>query len=226
MIGIIGAMSVETNALCEMLDNRTTDTVSGIVFNKGKIGESEVVIATCGIGKVFAGMCAQTMILKYSPSLIINVGVGGSLCSKFKICDVVVANNVVQHDMDTSPLGDPKGMISGINKIYFECDAEFNKKVLEVAKSLNINTYEGIIASGDKFLSEPAEKAAIHRLFNADVCEMEGAAIGQVCYVNNIPFCVLRSISDGSDNDGAMDYKEFCSAAAKQTTKLMYNVLK
>lgn len=226
MIGIIGAMSVETNALANLLENKSCETVSGITFNIGKIGKTDVVIATCGIGKVFAAMCAQTMIMRFSPEKIINVGVGGALDKSLNICDVVVAESVVQHDMDTSALGDPKGMISGINKVYFECDAAFCDEICKVAVRLQINTSKGIVASGDKFVSDPKEKENIGETFNAAACEMEGAAIGQVCYVNNVPFCVLRSISDGANNDGALDYMQFCELAAKQTTKLMWELLK
>ena len=178
-----------------------------------------MVIAKCGIGKVFASVCAQTMIMEFSPSVIINTGVAGSLVKGFNVLDVAIATDVVQHDMDTSAIGDPIGLISGINKINIEA----SKKVIEALKiaseSFSQRVVMGIIASGDKFVSKKNEKDAIYSSFGAIACEMEGASIGQECYVNSIPFGVLRVISDG---DGAeMDYMTFAPKAAELSTKII-----
>lgn len=118
MTGIIGAMKIEIEALNAQMENRQTKTVSGIEFTSGTLCGREVVTAVCGIGKVFAAMCAQTMILLYSPDRIINTGVAGSLSMKLNIGDIAVSDFVVEHDMDTSPLGDPVGMISGLSLIH------------------------------------------------------------------------------------------------------------
>lgn len=214
-------MQKETDGIIALMTDREEAVVSGIRFVKGKIEGKDAVVATCGIGKVFAGMCAQTMILKYSPDSIINVGVAGSLVPELKVCQVVVADKVVEHDMDTSPLGDPKGLISGINVVYMPCDDNLRKVLFESCLESGIETYNGTVASGDQFLSDPAVKADIAREFGACACEMEGAAIGQVCYVNKKPFAVLRAISDGACEDGAMDYLKFCDLAAKQTVNLV-----
>ena len=122
MTGIIGAMKIEIEALNAQMENRQTKTVSGIEFTSGTLCGREVVTAVCGIGKVFAAMCAQTMILLYSPDRIINTGVAGSLSTKLNIGDIAVSDFVVEHDMDTSPLGDPVGMISGINIVDIPAD--------------------------------------------------------------------------------------------------------
>jgi len=221
MIGFIGAMQKETDGIISLMTERGEATVSGIKFVKGKIEGKEAVVATCGIGKVFAGMCAQTMILKYAPEAVINVGVAGSLLPELKVCQVVVADKVVEHDMDTSPLGDPKGLISGINVVYMPCDEKLCEKLTMSCLESGIDTFKGTVASGDQFLADPAIKANIATEFGACACEMEGAAIGQVCYVNTVPFAVLRAISDGACEDGAMDYLKFCDIAAKQTVDLV-----
>ena len=118
-IGIIGAMQMEVDNLKEAMDNQSTVTVSGVNFVCGNIGEIDVVAAVCGVGKVFAAICAEAMILKFNPDMILNIGVAGTLTKDLGVLDVAVASDVLQHDMDTSAIGDPVGLISGLNQIYF-----------------------------------------------------------------------------------------------------------
>lgn len=221
MIGIIGAMSVEINGIREKMIDKSEKTISGITYVSGKLGKNDVVTAVCGIGKVFAAICAQTMILEYSPSVIINTGVAGSLDARLSVLDIAVAENLVQHDMDTSPLGDPKGLVSGINVIYFEADKRTGELLAEIASGYGINTLRGTIASGDKFIASVEDKKRIASEFNAIACEMEGAAIGHVCYVNKVPFSVLRAISDKADGTSETDYPAFCKAAAENYIKVI-----
>ena len=219
-IGIIGAMEPEVEALIAALDNAVSETVSGITFHIGKIGERTVAIAKCGIGKVFAALCAQTMIIKYSPELIVNTGVGGALRSGITTGDIVVAESLCQHDMDTSAIGDPVGLVSGINVIYFESDKRAADILLGAAESLGLRAYSGRIASGDKFIASTEDKARIISTFSADACEMEGCAVAQVAFVNRIPFAVVRAISDSADGEATMDYPTFLPIAARNSTNL------
>ena len=122
MTGIIGAMKIEVETIKALMENKKSEVISGVEYIAGTLHGKEIVIAVCGIGKVAAAMCAQTMILKYAPERIINTGVGGSLSEKLAIGDIAVAESLVQHDMDTSPLGDPIGHISGINIVNIPCD--------------------------------------------------------------------------------------------------------
>ena len=225
MIGIIAAMNVEMESLRSHMENTTTEVISGIRFVRGTLEGQEVVTAVCGIGKVFAALCAQTMILRYQPSAVINTGVAGTLSDKLNICSVAVSTAVVQHDMDTSPLGDPVGLISGINKVQLPADEALAEKFIACAEALNIHTAAGVIASGDQFVASTERKDYITRNFGAIACEMEGAAIGQVCYVNEVPFCVLRAISDSADGSSHMDYPTFVSLAAAQSVGLIRRFL-
>lgn len=224
MIGIIGAMDIEVNGLISKMDNAVTEAIGGISFTRGTLHGKDVVISKCGIGKVFAAICAQTMILKYAPACIINSGVAGALSDELNIFDAVIATSMVQHDMDTSPLGDPKGLISGINVINIDSDKQVSCALENAAKELNVNTVRGIIASGDQFIADPCKKAEIKSIFNATACEMEGASIGQVCYVNNVPFAVMRTISDGKGE--AIDYMTFAVSAAEKSILIIENFLK
>ena len=224
VIGIIGAMEIEVSGLISEMKDAKSTVYGGISFTEGTLCGKNVVISKCGIGKVFASMCAQTMILKYSPDIIINSGVAGALSDELCIMDAVVATSVVQHDMDTSPLGDPKGLISGINIVYVESDKAVSERLSEAAKSLGVNTVRSVIASGDQFITDKIKKQDISTCFNASACEMEGAAIGQVCYVNKVPFAVMRTISDGKGE--ALDYQTFSVAAAKKSIEIIKQFLK
>lgn len=221
MIGIICAMRVELDRIRENMEIREEQECSGIHFYLGTMHGKELVTAVCGIGKVFAGICAQTMILMYHPDMILNVGVAGTLTDKLDIADIAVADKLVQHDMDTSPLGDPKGLISGINIVEIPCDERIVKTIAECVHELHMNALVGTIASGDQFVVDPSRKKFIVREFSGIACEMEGAAIGQVCYVNQTPFCVIRAISDSANEQSHMDYPEFVKLAASNTANVI-----
>ncbi len=221
MIGIIAAMNVEMESLRGFLTDTRTETVSGIRFVSGLFEGREVVTAVCGIGKVAAALCAEAMILRYHPSAVINTGVAGTLCPELSIGSVAVSTDVVQHDMDTSALGDPVGYISGLKLVKIPADRQLSGRLDACARAMGIRTRSGVIASGDQFIAEEARKKAIAETFGAIACEMEGAAIGQVCHVNQVPFCVLRAISDSADGASHMDYTAFVQMAAAQSVKML-----
>ena len=219
-VAIIGAMVPEVEAIIASLDDHECESISGIDFHTGKIGDKTVAVAKCGIGKVFAALCAEIMILKYSPSLLVNTGVGGALASGLATGDIVIADSLCQHDMDTSAIGDPKGLVSGINMIYFESDKRASEILLASAEQLGLNARLGRVATGDKFIASSADKERITADFSADACEMEGCAVAQVAFVNNIPFAVVRAISDSADGEATMDYPTFLGIAARNSTSL------
>ena len=226
MTGIIGAMTSETEKIVGMMTEISKETVSGLEFTKGKIHGKDAVVATCGVGKVYAAMCVEAMILKYKPDEIINTGVGGALVGGLSVCDVLIAESVCQHDMDTSPLGDPRGEISGIKVTFFECDNKMRLSLALAAKRAEIEPKSGIVASGDAFIADKEKKAEIVSLFGASLCEMEGGAIGHVCYVNSVPFCVLRAVSDSADDDSPVDFPAFCVAASDNNAKIISEYFK
>ena len=224
-IGIIGAMGVEVKLLRSMMTETTEETVSGIEYVSGKLAGADVVIAKCGVGKVFAALCTQTMLLRYAPDCIINVGVAGALGGGLKIGSVAIADQVVQHDMDTSAIGDPVGLISGINQIYLPCSGPLVELLRTSVEALHVHYAVGTIASGDRFVCRTDEKERIVSLFGAIACEMEGAAIGHVCYVNNVDCAILRAISDGGDEDSQLDYSAFVRSAADQAARIILDLL-
>lgn len=224
--GIIGAMEIEVAEIKESMENISQEEISGVIYYKGKIHNKDVIVAKCGVGKVHAAVCTQTMILKYSPDVIINTGVAGSLNSKLDIADLVISDFVVEHDMDTSALGDPLGLISGIDIIKIPSAVKTVEKIKNAAEHIeNTNVFVGTIATGDQFICNLEQKNHIVDNFDALCAEMEGAAIGHVCYLNKVDFCIVRAISDKADGSAHMDFPSFVKIAAKKSTELIHNYL-
>ena len=217
MIGIICAMQIEIDKINEEIENKSTEVVSGITFTKGTLYGRDIVTAVCGVGKVFAAICTEAMIIKYKPDFIINTGVAGTLTDKLNICDVAVSENLVQHDMDTSPLGDPVGLLSGINIVKIPADKAIAEKMAECVEKIGLKSLMGTIASGDQFINSAEKKSYIRNTFDAIACEMEGGSVAHVCYVNNTPFAVVRAISDGAGDESHMDYPTFARIAAEKS---------
>lgn len=221
MIGIIGAMDVEVEGIKLTVENPTERIISGITFVSGTIEGREAVVAKCGIGKVNSAICAEAMILAYAPELIINVGVAGSLSPELSIGDIVVADKVCQHDFDTTPAGDMRGFIAEVNMINIPADPDACQHLAECVNTCGINYKIGTIATGDIFVADSETKDFIVSEFSALACEMEGASIGQVCWINRVPFTVLRAISDSANEDSHMDYPEFCRLAAHRSVMVI-----
>ena len=214
-IGIIGAMDIEIEEIRKNMNISETITIAGMEFLKGTVASTNVVLVKCGIGKVFSAACTQAMILTFHPDFIINTGVCGSLTGELKTGDVVLGEKVVQYDMDTSAVGDPIGLISGINKIYFDCDAEVVSKLEEILKTKNVNYKKGVVATGDKFINDSELVANLRESFNAVGGDMESGSIGHVCYINETPFAILRSMSDSGDENSDDDYANSLDFAVK-----------
>ena len=218
-VGFICAMDCELDAVTKLFSDLTIKNYGSIDFFCGKICGIEAIAAKCGVGKVFAAICAQTMILGFSPDLIINTGVAGNLSDTLRIGDIALSSAVVQHDMDTSPLGDPVGLISGINKIELESDISSALVMQRCLTNIGIRSEIGVIASGDQFIASPEKKKQIKASFSAISCEMEGAAVGHTCYVNGVRFLVVRAISDDADNASPDDFPAYCVKVSENSSK-------
>ena len=227
MYGLIGAMSLEVEALMAQLEDRQEKKVGMDLFVSGKLFGKETVLAVCGPGKVNAALCAQSMILHYQPEWILNLGVAGAGDATVSIGDMVVATAAVQHDMDTSPIGDPVGLVSKINLVEIPCDEALRAKLVKAASQVEgIHVHEGIIATGDQFIHSGDVRGRIHQLFRAKAVEMEGGAVAHACYVHGVPCGVLRSISDQADGHSDMDYPTFAALAASHSQQVVENLLR
>ena len=225
-VGFICAMDCELDAVTKLFSDLTVKKYGSIDFFCGKICGIEAIAAKCGVGKVFAAICAQTMILGFSPDLIINTGVAGNLSDFLRIGDIALSSAVVQHDMDTSPLGDPVGLISGINKIELESDIPSAIVMSHCLDTIGINNAIGVIASGDQFIASPEKKKQIKENFGAISCEMEGAAVGHTCYANGVRFLVVRAISDDADNSSPDDFPAYCVKVSETSSRAILEFMK
>lgn len=225
MIGIIGAMSVEVEELKSKITDAKKETVFGVEYVSGKLCGKDVVVAQCGVGKVFASVCASTMILKYNVSTIINTGVAGTLISCLNILDFAVSSAVVQHDMDTTAVGDAPGLLSGINIVEIPASRRLSSLAIDIAVEQGSACARGIIASGDQFISNQERKDYIRETFGAIACEMEGAAIGHVCYLAGVEFLIIRCISDNATGEAQMEYPEMVRRAAAKSEALVLAML-
>ena len=226
MIGIIGALDIELERLIGAMREPAHREISGVPFTCGKLLGTDVVIARAGVGKVNAAVCAQTTALIYEPELIINSGVSGALSPELRVGDVVIGTDVVQHDVDTTALGDEPGFVSTVDRLSFPLDNFASTAIAAAAEELGIRAVRGRIASGDQFVASTERKEEIVRLFSAVTCEMEAGAIAHVCFLNRIPCAVIRSISDGGNEEAPMSYEEFLPLAAKNSSELTLAYLK
>ena len=222
-LGIIGAMQIEIENLKPSIEKQRFSTISGVDFIEGQIDGVDIVNAVSGIGKVFAAICTEIMILHFGVDHVINIGVAGSLVKDLKVLDVAVAESAVQHDMNTSAIGDPIGLVSGINIINFMADKALNDKVISVLSDKGIYYQTGVIASGDLFVDTEKQRQGIRQKFDAIAADMEGGSIAHTCYVNNVPFTLIRSISDAEGS--AMDYNTFAGKAAEQSISIVLELI-
>lgn len=226
MYGIIGAMQSEVRELLSLLPKKKEIVLSGMKFYSGKLlGKTPVVIARSGVGKVNAAVCANTMILKFKAKALINTGVAGALSTTLAVKDVAVATELVQHDMDTTPLGDPAGFVSGPDLVRFPADKKLVAAAKAAAESLGVRCEAGIIASGDQFIASAEQKERIRTVFGAISCEMEGAAIAQAAWLSRVPFCVIRTMSDNADGTSHTDFPTFSAEAAVLNARVVRTML-
>lgn len=228
IIGIIGAMQEETELLLKEMNIDKKEIKAQMEFNAGKLYDKKVVVVTSGIGKVNAAVCAQILVDDYNVDCTINVGIAGGAKEDIYPGDVVVAESLIQHDVDTSFFGDKIGQIPRLETYDFKCDSNLVQIASEACKEINHehNYFKGRIVSGDQFISSAEKLNYFHDEFTALGCEMEGASIAQVCYLNNIPFVVIRSISDNAINGTHMDYEKFKHIAVKNSTNILRKMLK
>ncbi len=220
-IAIIGAMDIEIKQVSKLINNPQICEIGKTRFIRGQYKNIELIVAKCDPGKVNAAICTQTLILKFEPNQIINIGVAGGT-ENMKIGDVAVATSLVQHDVDTSLIGDPVGLISGINIIKLPASKIIADDLVKATKQSGICAYMGIFATGDQFV-EREKINLIKNQFNADIVDMEGAAIAQACYRSDVEFGAIRVISD--NGNAQVEYEKFKYEAADRCEKVIEHYL-
>jgi len=226
-IGIIGAMELEVSELKSKMECKNVVEKAGMKFHEGSLNGKEVVIVQCGIGKVNAGICVQVLADMFAVDTVINTGVAGSLRAEINIGDIVVSTDACEHDMDVSGLGYEPGIIPQMETSFFKADRKLVEEAMAVCKEVNpeIGVYEGRVVSGDQFISDGSVKDRLIQQFDGFCAEMEGAAIAHAAFLNQLPYVVIRAISDKADGSAQMDYPEFERAAAAHCAKLVENLV-
>ena len=225
--GIIAAMSEEMREIEIIMKEKQLIKIYELNFIKGKINNTEVVLVEAGVGKVNAARTTQILIDKFDIKYIINVGSAASCNDELDIGDIVIGNKLVQHDFDITAFGHPKGYISNVGQ-FIESDKFLIQRMEETISNLQDNELKikiGTIASGDIFCIKLNMKDKIRSKFGSDAIEMEGAAVAQVCKLDNIPFIIIRSISDKPNGNNHITFDEFLEKASKRCAIIIKNFL-
>ena len=227
MIGIIGAMDSEVDSLFTRMSSKEKININNLTFYKGKLYDKDVVIVKCGIGKVNAALCAQLLILTFKVSKIINTGIAGAVSEGLSIYDFVVSTEAVYHDFDVQFFGYKAGQVPGMPEAFSADPTLLNAALsafehTDFANKLKI--VKGRIASGDQFISGSEKKAGIISTFHPQCVEMEGCAIAHTCYANNVPFVIIRCMSDTADDSVKETYSE--ETASRLSSCFLIEVVK
>ena len=224
-LAIMGAMQEEIEPLLAHFKDVNVVEYANNKFYEVSYNGLEIVIAYSKIGKVFASLTASTMIEKFGCDTLLFSGVAGGINPKLQIGDLIIADKLCQHDLDITAFGHPHGFVPG-GKVFIETTKELRDVAIKVANENNLKVIEGTIATGDQFVHSNERKQFIENTFNADALEMEGASVAVVCDALNVPFFILRAISDTADMDAGFDFDEFLKSSAKNSADYLIKIVK
>lgn len=229
--GIIGAMEAEVATLKKHMAQAggySSKRYAGMDFACGKLGQADVVVVKCGIGKVNAAMCVQILADYFDVTHIINTGVAGALNEQLDIGDILISTDALQHDVDVTALKYAPGQIPGMPVLAFPADKMLVLQAERTAEALknepgftDVSFLRGRVVSGDIFVSDADLKKRLIEMFRGDCCEMEGAAIAQAAYANSMPYVILRAISDRANGGATVDYPVFEAQAAVRCSRFV-----
>ncbi len=224
-MGIICAIEAEIQAIKEDVNVISAKNIVGLDFYMGTLNGQNVVLVRSGMGKVNAAVCTQILIDMYAVDMVVNMGIAGAIAPDLKIGDIVVSDDLVQHDVDATAIGDEPGALFGSETTYLKADDQLARLAYTAAENMGFSISIGRIASGDQFISSPETKERIWKIFKAKCCEMEGAAVAQTCFLNKIPFVVIRAISDNADEGTEVNYERFMHESAIRAAGLTKKML-
>ena len=224
MIGIIGAMSIEIDAIVERMTNKEGFEYCGIIFNKGNLCGVETVVCKCGIGKVNASMATMLMKSKYGVDTIINIGVAGGW-KTLKQGDIVISQNTIEHDYDATPDGLVVGQVHGFDSPYLSCDDDLVSKLYSIAQNRGYSCVVGNVATGDQFIASNAKSAQLTQQFDAIAYDMESGAINHACKILGVRFVAIRAISDNGNDEAIDSFYTFVTQAAIKSENLVCSYL-
>lgn len=217
-IGIIGAMEVEVATVRHRLQDARKSKVAGIEVYEGSLSGTPACVVRCGVAKVNAAICVQALVDRFGVDAVVNTGVAGALDPALRMGDLVVSVDCVHHDVDATIWGYKPGEVPGMKRVAFPADEGLRRKAIQAAHEVapDARVLEGRVASGEGFVSDAAQKDRIREVFGAACCEMEGAAIAQAAWANDVPFVIVRAISDNADKTSKITYPVFEAQAARR----------
>ncbi|MCL1077648.1 5'-methylthioadenosine/adenosylhomocysteine nucleosidase [Parashewanella spongiae] len=217
-IGIIGAMEPEVAHLIQVLTNPQTKTIAGLEFICGQYADHDLIVTRSGIGKVAASMATTLLINEFTPDRIINTGSAGGFCDELDIGDIVISKEVRYYDVDLTAFGYEIGQLPQNPAAYTPDESLVNAAHGAIEKVGQVKAIEGLICSGDTFVCDPViTKTMLANFPTMAACEMEGAAIAQVCNQFKVPFVVIRSLSDNANSDSAVDFDSYIVKAGQHS---------
>src|SRR5690625_4931708 len=224
-IGIIGAMDEEIEDIQKLMSDKKEVSIANVLFIEGKMDNQHVVLLKSGIGKVNAAMATTILMERYKPAYVINTGSAGGFSSDLEVGDIVIANEVVHHDVDVTAFDYTYGQVPNMPSTY-KAETSLINKVKISLDTLRIPNKIGLIGTGDSFMSEDKMITFVKNKFPTMIAaEMEGAAIAQVCYQYGIPFIIIRAISDIAGKESPISFNQFLQLAAKNSTKIIQHFI-
>ncbi|MFF2093555.1 5'-methylthioadenosine/adenosylhomocysteine nucleosidase [Paenibacillus sp. NPDC058174] len=225
-IGIIGAMAEEIELLHQHVEAANQFVKAGITYYEGSLHGKSVIYCKSGVGKVNAAVCTQ-ILLDLGADCVLFTGVAGAVDPKLEIGDIVVSSSCIQHDMDCSPLGFARGVIPYHERSEFVADERLVKLAADAASKLfSGRSLTGKVLSGDQFIASREAVQQLHEIFQGACAEMEGASVAQVCDLNEVPFVIIRSMSDKADGSAHVNFPEFTVKASNHSYQIIHEMLK
>lgn len=219
-LGILGALDIEVKYLRELITAPTVWESAGRTFFEGTLAGMPVVLAWADVGKVNAALTTQVLIDRGHAQAVVFTGVAGSLDPNLRIGELLVASGALYHDVDVTAFGYEPGQVPRLPKI-FATDPVLTQTLTACVKELGFRPYTGLVASGDSFITGSDLRAVLATRYGAQAVEMEGAAVAHACYLNHIPFALLRAISDRADGTAACDFRSFSIKAAQRAAEVV-----
>ncbi len=226
MIGIIAALDGEVRDIKNSMEHVEAAEYGRLVFYKGTLSGKDVVLSRCGVGKVNAALCTQQMIDHYQIDTVINVGVAGGVAKGLGVGDIVISKDAVQYDMDASAFGHPRGEIPNMDITYFPADERLINLAKDAAAKVGEAALVGRIMTADLGVASGELKAELTEAFGGACVEMEGAAIAQTAWINELPYVVIRSISDNADDDAPEIYADHFEQSVKNAAIMVLEMVK
>ncbi len=226
-VGIIGAMQEEIELLLAQLNNRQSEKHAGITYHRGEFQGKKVVLTRSGVGKVNAAVCTQILIDRFGADAIVFTGVAGAVDPQLNIGDIVISTSSLQHDVDVTALGFPRGKIPYQDVSEYPSDVGLIELAEEAGRKVYPGRcYTGKVLSGDQFVADRAIVKELYEELGGACTEMEGASVAQVCFMNDIPHVIIRSMSDKADGSAHVNFEEFTVEAANRSFAIVKEMVK